>query len=230
VRRLAPDRCDPVDPAEAYRDPRRRRIGHRPWVIIGMVASVDGATALDGRSGGLGGPGDAQVFSALRAQADVILVGAATVRAERYRAPRRPGQRIAVVSRTGDVDPGTDLFPSGAGIAVVPEDTVVADGIPCIRAGTSSVDLTAALRQLDATVVVAEGGPTLNGQLVAAGLVDEVCATVAPLLVGGLSPRLATGPSVVAPTPLVLAHLLEHDGELFGRWLRRGVGELGQES
>jgi len=188
-------------------------------VVIGMVMSIDGATALGGRSGGLGGPGDKAVFAALRAQADVILVGAATARTERYRAPRRAGQRIAVVSRTGDVDPGTDLFPSGAGIAVVTEETEVRPGVPVLRAGSGSVELGDALRQLDADVVVAEGGPTLNGQLIAADLVDEVCVTVAPMLVAGTSTRIAAGLGEVARR-MSLEHALESDGELFLRYRR----------
>ena len=92
--------------------------------------------------------------------------------------------------------------------------------VPTIRGGRGDVDLAAVLRQLDGQVVLAEGGPTLNGQLAAAGLIDELCVTVAPRLLGGGAKRIVVGPPAAEPTTLELAHLLEEDGFLFCRYVR----------
>jgi riboflavin biosynthesis pyrimidine reductase len=188
-------------------------------LLVNMIASLDGGTVVSGRSGGLGGPGDKAVFAALRRLADVVLVGAATVRAEGYHPPKKAGQRIAVVTRSGDLDWSSELFRSGTAFVVT------VDGAPelpvsTIRAGTDTVDLAAALRQIDAEVVLCEGGPTLNGQLVAEGLVDEICLTIAPTVIIGESKRIATDPRE-SLVPMELAHLLEDDGYLFCRYVRR---------
>ena len=90
--------------------------GAAPWLRASMVASVDGAASLGGRSGGLSGDADRLVFSVLRSLADVILVGAGTARAEGYRpvrdgevwaslrAGRAPVPPIAVVTGKLDLD------------------------------------------------------------------------------------------------------------------------------
>jgi riboflavin biosynthesis pyrimidine reductase len=214
-----PTDLDPSQLAAAYADARRARHGGRPWVMVNMIASADGSTTVEGLSGGLGGPGDRAVFSVLRALADVVLVGASTVRAEHYGPPRKSGQKVAVVSRSAQLDWTADLFTSGAGIAVLPEDGDAVP-VPTIRGGRGDVDLAAVLRQLDGRVVLAEGGPTLNGQLAAAGLIDELCVTVAPRLLGGGAKRIVVGPAAAEPTTLELAHLLEEDGFLFCRYVR----------
>ena len=202
-----PTDLDPSQLAAAYADARRARHGGRPWVMVNMIASADGATTVEGLSGGL------------RALADVVLVGASTVRAEHYGPPRKAGQKVAVVSRSAQLDWTADLFTSGAGIAVLPEDGDAVP-VPTIRGGREDVDLAAVLRQLDGQVVLAEGGPTLNGQLAAAGLIDELCVTLAPRLLGGGAKRIVVGPPAAEPTTLELAHLLEEDGFLFCRYVR----------
>jgi riboflavin biosynthesis pyrimidine reductase len=228
MRRIVPTSLDAPDLDEAYHDPRRGPAGGRPWVLVNMIATLDGATTVAGLSGGLGGPGDRAVFAAIRRQADVVLVGAATVRAEQYGPPKRPGQRIVVVSRQGHgLDPASPLFESGAGIVAVPHDAPeLPAGLPVLRAGRGTVDLGLLLRRLhdtlDARVVLAEGGPSLNGQLLADGLVDEWCLTVAPRLVAGASLRPAVGDHLAsnASDTWHLEHLLEDDGFVFVRYLR----------
>src|SRR6188472_1579578 len=76
MRRLLPLLADDVDLVDAYAEPARQRVGDRPWVLVNMIASLDGAVALGERSGGLGGEADRRVFFHLRALADVIVVGA----------------------------------------------------------------------------------------------------------------------------------------------------------
>jgi riboflavin biosynthesis pyrimidine reductase len=218
MRRLLPERADHVELAEAYAEPARRRVDGRPWLLVNMIASLDGAVALGERSGGLGGPADQRVFAHLRELADVIVVGAGTARAERYGPPRKAGQRIGVVTRRANLDWSTPLFTSGAGFVIT---TTNAPDVPvdAVRAGHDQVDLAEALRQLDGEVALCEGGPTLNGDLLAADVIDEWCLSVSPLLAGGMAGRAAVS-AVEHPSPFGLAQLLEEDGFLFLRALR----------
>jgi riboflavin biosynthesis pyrimidine reductase len=220
MRRLFPEPAEAVNVEGEYADPGRRGRSGRPWVSCVMISSLDGAITLGGRSGGLGGPGDRAVFNAMRDLADVIVVGAGTARAEKYGPPKRPGQRIAVVTRTAALDFDSALFRSGAGFVVT---TLEAPPVPvdAIRAGRDQVDLAEALAQIGGSVIVCEGGPTLNGQMLADDLIDEWCLTISPTLVGGGSARAITGAPEHATT-VRLAHLLEEDGSLFARYVRAG--------
>ena len=241
MHRLFPLPAGPLDPQQAASLPRPPQ-RDRPWVLLNMVASIDGAAALDGLSGGLSGSADKAMFAALRAQADVILVGAGTANAERYGRARRSGARIAVVSGSLSVDPDLPLFDAPAEPAAVPLPLIVTtssagaadaarfDGrAELLRLGEGSVDLPAALEWLgarDARVVLCEGGPVLNASLIAADLVDEINLTHAPLAVGSAAPRIAAGlPNGLAaavPREFELAHVITRDGVLFVRWLRTG--------
>ncbi len=204
----------------------RPAVTGRPWVGLCMISSLDGSTAVGGLSGGLGNDNDRAVFSALRAAADVILVGARTAAAEHYGPTSRPGQRIGVVTGSGRVDTGTELFSSGCGFLVLPEDGPEAPpGVDAVRAGYRAVDLVTALGRLtdlvpSARFVQAEGGARLNGALVDAGCVDELDLTIAAALVGGDSSRIVAGAGE-ALRSLRLAHVLtDADGYLFTRWVR----------
>ncbi len=183
-----------------------------------MVASIDGSTVIDSNSRGLSSKRDQEVLLTLRDLADLLIVGAATVRIEGYRPPRKHGQRVGVVSRRGDVDVTTPLFTSGAGFLIIPDDAPPTS-VDSIRAGTGEVDLAAALAQLDVDFVQAEGGARLNGALSAADLIDEMNLTISPQLAGGDGPRVTSG-SVQVSRQMRLAHLLEEDGFLFTRYLR----------
>ncbi len=217
MRRLLPHPADDVDLRECYDAPRPRP-AHRPWVSLCMVAGLDGSTVVDRTSRGLSNPTDQQLLLTLRSFADVLLVGAGTVRAEGYGPPRRPGQRLAIVSRSGDFDFATPLFRSGQVLLVLPSDAPAVP-VPSVRAGTGDVDLAGALVQLDAAVVQAEGGATLNGLLAAADLIDELNLSISPQLNGGSGPRLTAGAPPFSHR-MQLAHVLEDDGFLFTRYLR----------
>ena len=219
MNRLLPD-PGTVEPVAAYADMPIAE--GRPGVRLNMVASIDGAIAVDGTSGALGGDADRRVFTALRALTDVVLVAAGTVRAEGYGPPRLPdalvaqrrarGQaalpRIAVVTRSLDLDWASPLFADADADApplIVTCASAPAEGLARARehaelvvAGDADVDLGAALTALGAQgvrSVLAEGGPRLNAALAAAGLLDEVCLTVSPRLVGGDSRRILDGPA-----------------------------------
>ena len=251
MRQLFPTAEEEIDPVQAYASDPREAPADRPWLVLNMISSLDGGTAIDGVSGGLGGPADREVFGAIRAMADVILVAAGTVRAERYGPPRLPEQRqrervargqsaqprLAIVTSKIDLDLGTDLFTASAirplilSTAQAPPDrlTEAADVADVLTMGEHRVDLGAALRVLrrdhGAAVVLCEGGPSLNGALVATSAVDELCLSLSNVLIGGDSARVAhgvtngTGASAV-PTSMRLTRILEHDSALFARYVR----------
>lgn len=217
MRRLFDDPTDHITVLEAY-DVQRPRPSTRPWLGVCMVASIDGSTVVESNSRALSSKTDQEVLLTLRSLADVLIVGAATVRIEGYGPPRKPGQRVGVVSRRGDVDPTSALFTSGAGFLILPDDAPPTS-LDSVRAGTGEVDLAGALAQLDADFVQAEGGALLNGALSAADVIDELNLTISPQLAGGDGPRVTSG-SVQLSRKMRLAHVLEDDGFLFTRYLR----------
>lgn len=208
---------------------------------VNFVASADGAVTVNGLSAGLSNPADKRVFALLRDLADVVLVAAGTIRGEGYSYPefsdRRRRRRLdaglaelptfAIVSRSLDLDLSSSLF------ADPPVRTVVltTPDAPVDRlAGTADVVATddlaagiAALRERGLGRILCEGGPTLFTSLVAAGLADELCLTVSPLLAGPGPARIVAGPPH-PPVPLTLGHALEEDGMLFLRYLTSGAG------
>jgi riboflavin biosynthesis pyrimidine reductase len=223
--------------------------GDRPWLRANMVQSVDGAAAVDGRSGGLSGDADKQVFRTLRSLADVVLVGAGTVRDEHYRPAQlsamQPGLRdgraatppIAVISGRLDVDLSTSLFteaPPEARTIVITSQTAppgrlkqAQGAADVIVAGTGQVDLPAALDALaerGLRRVLTEGGPHLLAQLAAAGRLDELCVTVSPVLGAGDAGRILAGPALPGGLPLSLGHVLEDQGFLLCRYLVQPAG------
>lgn len=224
MRQLLPVPVDPVDPLSVYGD--LPAAGTRPAVRLNMIASLDGATAVAGVSGGLGGAADHALFAVLRSLADVVLVAAGTVRAERYGPSSVP---IAVVSRSCRLDWDSRFFtaaiarPMVITVAEAPaaERKHAAEVADVIIAGDRDVDLRAALDALGArgfAAVLAEGGPTLNGQLATAGLLGELCLTLSPRLVGGDAKRILAGPPLVAGSAWRLRSLCEQDGFLFLRY------------
>ena len=225
------------------------------WLRANMVASLDGAASVDGRAGGLSNEADRQVFAMLRAHADVILVGAGTARAEGYapvrpqseglrwawlRDGRPPSAPIAVITRALDLDLGGALLadaPAHARTIVITTESAVpgrraaaARTADVIVAGEASVDLKAAvdaLAERGHQRISCEGGPHLLGQLADAGLLDELCLTISPLLAGPGADRIVTGglPMPRGGTlPFTLAHALEDESHLLCRYVRRSAG------
>lgn len=218
----------------------------RAAVSLGMVSSVDGAVSIDGTSAGLGGAADRLAFRRLRDACDAILVGAGTVRAEDYRPPRAsaaraearrsaglgPAPQLIVLTRDALLDPEARLFRAERDPGVPAPVVITHAGAPADRVaalaevadvvvlGSVDVDLDAVLRwchDRGLTRVLCEGGPSLNGALLAAGLVDEVFLTLAPTLVGGSAGRIVAGAGF-GPAALELVALHEHEGELLLRY------------
>lgn len=227
MRQLFPDAIGSVEPLDVYRD--LPVVEGRPAVRLNMIASVDGSTAVDGLSGGLGGPADRKVFAALRSLADVVLVAAGTVRAENYGPANLP---IAVVSGTLRLDWDTPFFTAATHRPIVvthrwapPDEAMRASKVAdVVVAGEHrEVDLAVAVNRLGErgfTNVLAEGGPSLNGALAAAGMIDELCLTVSPRLASGDAKRIVTGPPLAPPPGLRLRSVCEEDGFLFLRYRR----------
>ncbi|WP_306213550.1 pyrimidine reductase family protein [Actinoplanes sp. RD1] len=213
-----------------------------PTLRVNFIASVDGAATVDGKSGGLGGPGDKQIFDTLRMLCDALVVAAGTVRAENYDALRLDEGRRAwrrtqglpefplmvVVSASLELDPAQLIFSDAPirplvvtrkGGTPPPGLTDVAE---IIELGDGDVDLAAMVAVLHArgaTQVLCEGGPHLLGALVAADLIDELCLTVSPLLAGGGAGRIAAGPDG-PPRRMALRGILSGDDMLFLRYAR----------
>ncbi|MFF0412536.1 pyrimidine reductase family protein [Kitasatospora sp. NPDC004745] len=240
-----------VDPAStealsavyAYPD----QVNHgRPWLRANMVAGLDGGAKLAGLSEGLSGDADKRIFGVLRALADVVLVGAETVRAEGYgparvgagfaaaraAAGQAPVPAIAVVSRSLALDLTAPLFtgPLVRTVVVTTADSpaerrrAVAEVADLVVAGEGSVDpraAVAALAERGWTRLLTEGGPRLLGQLAAADLLDELCLSVAPLLTGGDAPRIIHDAEMPDVRRMRLVSLIEQKGFLFTRYLRR---------
>jgi riboflavin biosynthesis pyrimidine reductase len=212
---------------------------------VNFVSRVDGAATEDGVSKGLQTPGDNRVFAALRDLADVVLAGAGTVRTEGYEAitvsARRaalraqhgfaPGLTTAVISRSLRLDPASPLFtgapPDNRTIVLTcaagdPEVRgaleQVADVVEC---GDGDVDLGVARHALEErglTRILCEGGPTLFAELGRAGVVDELCLSITPMLSGPGARRIVAGELWSSPRQLRLTSLLEEDGALFCRY------------
>ncbi len=218
-----------------------------PWLRANMVSSVDGAASLDGVTQGLSSKADRRLFALMRTLADVIVVGAATVRAENYAAVRqhelwpdlRPGRPptppIAVITARLDLDPSSRLIataPAWARTIIITTAQAPADRRAALEgltdvivAGQDTVDLKAAIAALAERGhrrMLAEGGPHLLAQIAEAGLLDELCLTVSPVLAGPTGNRILAGAlPASSPQPLALAHVLEDDGYLFCRYTRK---------
>jgi riboflavin biosynthesis pyrimidine reductase len=228
------------------------------WLRANMVTSLDGAATVGGRTSGLSGQADQQVFAMLRALADVIVVGAGTARVEGYR-PVRPGQEglrwtwlrngrtpsppIAVITRRLDLDLASPLLagsPDHARTIVITTEATppgrraqAAATADVIIAGRESVDIVAAITALAGRGhrrILTEGGPYLLSQIIEAGLLDDLCLTLSPVLAGPGADRIAAGlgpPRELAGVDarqLSLAHVLADDGHLLCRYVRPGAG------
>jgi riboflavin biosynthesis pyrimidine reductase len=196
----------------------------RPWLRVNMVATVDGAaTGEDGTTRSINNEVDHQVFDLLRDLADAVVVGAGTVRAEKYAVGRKP---LVVVSRTANVPVTQRSAPQGkvlmatvSGAPRLDEAREILGNENVLVLGSHRVDLA---RMKDELVLrgyrhlLSEGGPHLLRDLLDQGVADELDTTVVPLVVGGPHIRITDGPPL--DVPLDLHTLIEAEGTLLSRW------------
>ncbi|MFD6836837.1 pyrimidine reductase family protein [Streptomyces diastaticus] len=256
MRRLLPVTDDVTDRewtlaelADAYAYPETAG----PWLRANMVSTLDGAAQHEGRSQPISGSADMRIFGTLRGLADAVVVGAETVRQEGYRPARAreafarrraavgqtPAPAVAVVSASLALDfdlplfsaPGTPtLVLTGAAAPAERVRAAQAAGARVLIAGTgSAVEPERAVHVLaeqGLTRLLTEGGPRLLGQFIAAGVLDELCLTVSPMLTAGDAQRIASGPPVVLPKRFSPASVLEEAGFLFTRYRRTDMGGM----
>jgi riboflavin biosynthesis pyrimidine reductase len=218
------------------------------WVRANFITSVDGGATAEGTSGTLAGPGDRLIFNLLRELADVVVVGAGTVRTENYsgahlgvaQRQRRQARgqsevpQLAIVTKSGRLDRDMGVFTRTEVAPLVLTCTAAADEthrrladlaevLDCSGSDPGKVDEAALLAILGARGmhrILTEGGPMLLGSFVQRDMLDELCLTIAPYVVGGLARRIATGPGQLL-TRMHCAHVLSDDaGYLYTRYVR----------
>lgn len=216
---------------EALLDAYRRVDDGERWVRANFVASIDGAATHDGHAGGLGDAEDQQILRVLRELADVVLVGAGTVRAEGYGGLGIDDPPpLAIASAALDLDPAADVFTGPGPRPLVlttgrsPADrrAALAGVAEVLVCGAELLDVPLALDLLaerGLRHVLSEGGPRLFGALVAADVVDELCLTLSPQLEGGNATRISRGDAQTT-RPMRLAHAIHGERMLFLRYVR----------
>ncbi len=220
-----------IHPRPLLGEPSR---GGRPYLALNMVATVDGRAAVNGSAVGIGSPADKHLMRELRAEADVVLHGAGTVRAdplsarvpgelsaERRRRGLSPQPLGAIITRSGNLPRHHPYYESPTVIYVTSDNAVTIDSEMTEVCRVASVeDAVADLHRRGVSRILCEGGPTLNTALLHAALVDEIFLTIAPKILGGEDPlTIVKGPNL-GTIHLDLRSLVELDGELF---LKYGV-------
>ena len=218
-----------------------------PWLRSMMVMTLDGATVgADGLSGSISGPADKRVFMEARRLADVVLVGAGTIRAERYKPMLAktewhearvslglaPAPQIVVVSGRLDLPWDEPMFSDSALPVLVATTTANVDEERLTRArqhsevvqvGDESVDLRALVRLLHERGqqrINCEGGEALLDALVREDLVDEMDLAISPVFAGSGYLRDPQREITSPYARFSLAHQFEDDGFVFCRFLR----------
>lgn len=227
VQELWPLPNQDLDVASRLAQDERPKPQGRPWVVLVMITTIDGAIAVDGVSGGLGSPDDQQRFVAARRSVDGIIVGARTAVVEDYRPSTSP---IAVVTASMSLDPTARLFsdPERRPLLFTTDQAAGTkgpdfDGIAEVIALGDSVDPAQVLADLDnrgMASVMLEGGPTLNSHFLRADLVDELLISYSPLVAGGDAVGLARGEAMPTERRFSVDRIVLGGDLIFVRYLR----------
>jgi riboflavin-specific deaminase-like protein len=246
LHRIHPENA-PLDPAEAISGLRWGELAppERPYLALNMVSTADGKAVVEGRTRAISSPTDRTIFHNLRTQADAVMVGAGTIRAERYapivkndelrekrvREGLAPDPLAVIVSGRLQLPVDVPLLQDpGSRVVVIThsesELTGVRAQVEYVRPEPGPFDLRPLMRRLredfGVRSVLCEGGPTLNASLIPYGLVDELFLSIAPTLAGGEDAlTVLAGAPLPELVPLELRWALEDDGELFLRYTVR---------
>jgi riboflavin-specific deaminase-like protein len=208
----------------------------RPYVAINMVATLDGRAAVNGSAVGIGSTADKRLMRELRAEADVVMHGAGTVRADplsarvpldlveqRVRLGLSPQPLGAIVTRSGNLPPRHPYYESSTVIYVRSDNPVPVSLATVEICHVASVEaIVRDLARRNVQRILCEGGPTLNAALFSARLIDEVYLTISPKLVAGDDPlTIVKGASFPSTIRLELRSLVELESELFLRYAVR---------
>jgi riboflavin-specific deaminase-like protein len=240
VRRLLPDEVETTVAEQlAGLDLESAAHSNRPYLILNFATTLDGRAAIEGKSGPIGSATDTEMLHRLRTRVDAVMIGAGTMRAERYgRIVSDPDLRAyrertglahdplaVIVSNRFELPWDARLFTDGGGRVVIftaseQEPPKTATPVTIVR-HPDGVDLDRALEWLreerGIRSVLCEGGPTLHGRLREARLTDELFLTIAPMIAGGEGPRILEG-ALPDIDQVELVWLLESEGELFARY------------
>ena len=240
VRRLLPDEAETTVAEQLHGlDLKALALPDRPYLVLNFATTLDGRAAIQGRSGAIGSDTDTETLQRLRTRVDAVMIGAGTMRAERYgRMVSDPDFRAyrertglahdplgVIVSNRLELPWDAGLFTDGAGEVVVftaseEEPPETATPVTVVR-HPEGVELERALEWLlaerEIKSILCEGGPTLHGRLREGGLADELFLTIAPKIAGGEGPRILEG-ALPDIDQVELAWLLESEGELFARY------------
>jgi riboflavin-specific deaminase-like protein len=242
MRRLLPDPgpSSVSEQLDGYR-PWEQAHAERPFLAVNFATTLDGRATIEGVSGPIGSETDTAMLSGLRGRFDAVMIGAGTMRAERYgRLAAKPRTRehrqqlglppeplTVLISGRLDLPWDASLFTDGGRVLIFTaseaEPPETETRVEVVR-HEDRVDLSAAMahlrREHDTRALLCEGGPHLHAQLQAEGLVDELFLTIAPKLNGGEGPPSLIEGELPAVVDLELAWLLEESGELFARYAR----------
>lgn len=247
LRRLHPDPAE-LTAEEATSGLRLGELAppDRPYLVLNMVETLDGRVAIDGRSGPIGNRADRELFHGLRTQGDAVMVGAGTLRTERYgpvtksdelRERRRrdglaPDAVTCVVSGRLELPPDLPLLQDpGSEVLILTASHDEPPDVPsrceCIRGeiGPHGLELAPLLGRLRSDhgirSIVCEGGPSLNESLFQEGLVDELWLALAPKIAAGEALTMVSGPVLRPVRELSLVAVLESEDHLFMRYRLR---------
>ena len=218
--RLLPDRADGLTAADLAAAVPGAAPADRPFLLVNMIATADGRATIAGRTGPIANRADYELFHALRTRVDAVIVGAETVRVEGYGAME---PAAVLVSRSLQVPPTVGLLsqPGNRIIVLTPSDRTLepcAAQVEYVR-GEVPAGVRRLRTELGVRSLLCEGGPQLLGDLLRAGLVDELHLVVAPKVAGGADPlTIVTGPMLDPPLELQLLSLHESGGYLFLRY------------
>jgi riboflavin biosynthesis pyrimidine reductase len=219
-RRLLPDAADGLTASDVASAIEPTDIpGDRPWLALNMIATADGRATIAGRTGPIANRADYELFHALRARVDAVMVGAETVRVEGY----GPMDQLAVVAtRSLELDPRLGMLraPDNRVVVLTPSPDGELAATEAEVGYVREPDLAAGLRRLreqGVRTVLCEGGPHINGVLIEAGMVDELHLVIAAKLAGGPGPlTIVEGPPLEVDLRLLSLH--ESGGYLFLRY------------